>query len=235
MTKKSTSRQTKPSLRSGTYERYMRLNELLSLQKPEEELAHHDELQFQVVHQVIELWWKLTAFELRSIDQSLREHKLLTALSLMQRIIKIQQLMVSNIRILETMMPWEFHSIRNVPGNGRGGIESPGFRQLMTLSPPLWDDFAALLAHEQVSLIDIYTQADRYPLLVSFAEALVDYDEAFQLFRSQHYKLALRMIGPDSYGTGGMSMEMLELTLKERFYPELWEVRSQLTNMADKI
>ncbi|HYT35153.1 MAG TPA: tryptophan 2,3-dioxygenase family protein, partial [Ktedonobacteraceae bacterium] len=51
----------------SVYERYLRTEELLSLQKAEEELAHHDELQFQVVHQVFELWWKESAFELRTI------------------------------------------------------------------------------------------------------------------------------------------------------------------------
>ncbi len=49
----------------STYERYLRTEELLALQKPEDQLAQHDELQFQVVHQVFELWWKEAAFELR--------------------------------------------------------------------------------------------------------------------------------------------------------------------------
>ncbi len=34
----------------SVYERYLRTEELLSLQKPEDELTHHDELQFQIVH-----------------------------------------------------------------------------------------------------------------------------------------------------------------------------------------
>jgi tryptophan 2,3-dioxygenase len=55
------------------YERYLRTQELLSLQKPENELTHHDELQFQVVHQVFELWWKEAAFELRTIRELLQD------------------------------------------------------------------------------------------------------------------------------------------------------------------
>ena len=66
------------------------------------------------------------------------------------------------------------------------------------------------------------------------AEGLIDYDEAFQIFRSQHFKLAQRMIGPGSIGTGGTPMELLERTLKDVFYPELWEVRNQLTRIADE-
>ncbi|HEV2582203.1 MAG TPA: tryptophan 2,3-dioxygenase family protein, partial [Ktedonobacteraceae bacterium] len=81
---------------------------------------------------------------------------------------------------------------------------------------------------------DIYIHADRYPLLMAFAEALTDYDEVFQLFRTQHFKMAQRMIGPGSIGTGGPPMEMLELTLKDKFYPDLWELRNQLTKIADE-
>src|SRR5437870_9709621 len=60
----------------SVYERYLRTEELLSLQKPEDELIHHDELQFQVVHQVFELWWKEAAFELGSIRSLLQQFNL---------------------------------------------------------------------------------------------------------------------------------------------------------------
>ena len=215
------------------YERYLRTEELLSLQKPEEELAHHDELQFQIVHQVFELWWKETAFELRSIRILLQQFNLPMAIHLLQRVIRIQHLLLENMRMLETMSPWDFHQFRRVLADG-AGTDSPGFHALLTLSPLLWDDFSQVLAHEQVSLADIYMRADRYPLLVAFAEALTDYDEVFQIFRSQHLKLAKRMIGPGSVGTGGTPMELLERTLQDAFYPELWEVRNQLTRIADE-
>ncbi len=218
----------------SVYERYLRTEELLSLQKPENELAHHDELQFQVVHQVFELWWKETAYELRTIRTLLQAYNLPPALRLLQRVIQIQHLMLSNMRMLETMSPWDFHGFRKVLADG-AGTDSPGFHALMTISPLLWDDFQALLAHEQVSLTDIYIYADRYPLLMAFAEALTDYDEVFQLFRAQHFKLAQRMIGPGSIGTGGTPMEILERTLKDKFYPELWEIRNQLTKIANEL
>ena len=41
------------------YERYLRTDELLALQKTPEEQAHRDELLFQTVHQASELWLKL--------------------------------------------------------------------------------------------------------------------------------------------------------------------------------
>jgi tryptophan 2,3-dioxygenase len=215
------------------YEKYLRTEELLSLQKPEEELVHHDELQFQVVHQVFELWWKESYFELRTIRKLLQEFTIPQALRLMQRVIQTQHLMLANLRMLESMSPWDFHGFRLVLADG-AGTDSPGFHHLMTISPLLWDDFKALLEREQVSLTDVYIHADRYPLLMAFAEALTDYDEVFQLFRTQHFKLAQRMIGPGSIGTGGTPMEMLQRTLLDSFYPELWEARNQLTSIADQ-
>jgi len=233
MVKNITPHKAKHAPGESVYERYLRTEELLSLQKPENELAHHDELQFQIVHQVFELWWKETAFELNTIRRLLQEYNIPPALRLLQRVIQIQHLMLSNLRMLETMSPWDFHGFRKVLADG-AGTDSPGFHALMTISPLLWDDFQALLAHEQVTLTDIYIYAHRYPLLMAFAEALTDYDEVFQMFRTQHFKLAQRMIGPGSIGTGGTPMEILERTLRDKFYPELWEVRNQLTKIADE-
>ena len=232
MAKNMTIHKAKHAPGESTYERYLCTQELLSLQKPENELKHHDELQFQIVHQVFELWWKETAFELRTISKLLQEYKVPPALRLLQRVIQTQHLMLSNLRMLETMTPWDFHTFRKMLGDG-AGTDSPGFHELMMLSPLLWDDFQALLVHERVTLTDVYIHADRYPLLMAFAEALTDYDEVFQLFRTQHFKLAQRMIGPGSVGTGGTPMELLELTLKDKFYPELWELRNELTKIAD--
>ena len=46
---------------ASDYERYLRTDELLALQKTPEEWAHRDELLFQTVHQSSELWLKLAA------------------------------------------------------------------------------------------------------------------------------------------------------------------------------
>src|SRR5213593_2496256 len=47
-----------PGAGASDYERYLRTDELLSLQKTEEERSHHDELLFQTAHQSSELWLK---------------------------------------------------------------------------------------------------------------------------------------------------------------------------------
>src|SRR5258708_12626598 len=53
-----------PGKGATDYERYLRTDELLALQKPPEELLHKDEMTFLVVHQSSELLMKGAAFEL---------------------------------------------------------------------------------------------------------------------------------------------------------------------------
>jgi tryptophan 2,3-dioxygenase len=43
----------------STYVTYLRIDELLDLQKRDGERLHPDELIFQIVHQTFELWWKM--------------------------------------------------------------------------------------------------------------------------------------------------------------------------------
>ena len=53
-----------PGPGASDYERYLRTDELLALQKTADERAHHDELLFQITHQSSELWLKLGSTEI---------------------------------------------------------------------------------------------------------------------------------------------------------------------------
>ena len=53
-----------PGTAASDYERYLRTDELLALQKRPEEMLHPDELTFQVVHQSSELLMKGAAWEM---------------------------------------------------------------------------------------------------------------------------------------------------------------------------
>jgi tryptophan 2,3-dioxygenase len=95
--------------------------------------------------------------------------------------------------------------------------------------PSLKDAYRGLLARRQApALVDIYRKRERYPDLVDLSEALLDHDEAFTLWRARHVQMVERQIGAKP-GTGGSSgVAYLQSTLSKRFFPELWEVRSQL-------
>src|SRR5581483_3632318 len=67
------------------YERYLRTDELLALQKAPEEMAHPDELLFQTVHQSSELWLKFATSEVARATEDVRSGDVPSALRLLRR------------------------------------------------------------------------------------------------------------------------------------------------------
>ena len=65
-----------PGTAPSDYERYLRTDELLALQKTPDELSHRDELLFMTVHQSSELWLKLAGFEVETAVGLLRDGEL---------------------------------------------------------------------------------------------------------------------------------------------------------------
>ena len=57
------------------YERYLRTDELLALQKTPQEWVHRDELLFQTVHQSSELWLKLASTEMEEVARAARRRR----------------------------------------------------------------------------------------------------------------------------------------------------------------
>src|SRR5262249_33786501 len=126
------------------YEKYIRTEELLALQKPAEALSCHDELQFQVVHQVAELWMKLIEHEVLFAAAELRAGHTARALRAMARVRGIQVLLMDQLALLDSMAPKDYMTIRNALGRG-SGQESPGFRRMLQLPDEIWPAFEALL------------------------------------------------------------------------------------------
>ena len=83
------------------YEKYLKTAELLNCQSPFDELCNADELQFQVVHQVEELWMKLIAYTLLDIDDYLQAENTNRVITLFRRVHLAQKLMIEQIALLE--------------------------------------------------------------------------------------------------------------------------------------
>lgn len=136
----------KPEL---TYGDYLKVPELLELQVCLSEPAHHDELQFIIVHQVYELWFKLMLHEIDEALARLSRDDVRTATRLMRRVIEIQRVLLQQIEVLETMRPVDFLAFRNhlKPASG---FQSWQFRELEFVSG--WKDAAFLRHHRQDAL-----------------------------------------------------------------------------------
>jgi tryptophan 2,3-dioxygenase len=115
-----------------TYGEYLQIPELLRLQREQTEPPVHDELQFIVVHQVYELWFKLILHELDAIaaatagatDEGFR-----TAARLGRRVVSILHVLVSQIHVLESMRPVDFLAFR-AKLNPASGFQSAQFREV---------------------------------------------------------------------------------------------------------
>ena len=74
----------------------------------------------------------------------------------------------------------------------------------------------------------VYRDAEKHWDLYELAEKLVDVEYRFHLWRYSHMKTVERIIGAKP-GTGGTSgVAYLQKALGLRFYPELWDVRTEI-------
>jgi tryptophan 2,3-dioxygenase len=96
-----------------TYNSYLRIDELLSLQTPVSEGPEHDETLFIVIHQVYELWFKQVLHEVELLRHCLEIDDAPRALSAFKRILTIFKTLVGQVDILETMTPVSFNSFRD--------------------------------------------------------------------------------------------------------------------------
>lgn len=212
------------------YELYLNTPALLACQKDYKDLANRDELQFQIVHQVEELWMKLIGFSLLEIDECIRARQTNRVVTLFRRVHRVQELMNMQFSLLETMSPKDYQSIRATLGNG-SGQESPGFRSLMRMSRQLWQSFQEHYLDAQGLTVEKiydseYSDCDAYVV----AEALADYDSLFRQFRFHHIQLIRRSIGLGARSLKGRPVEMLEAGIRYQFFPELWAVRDRMTD-----
>jgi tryptophan 2,3-dioxygenase len=122
-----------------SYSAYLKVPELLELQQPLADPPAHDELQFIVVHQVYELWFKLVLHELDAVKAALDaaaetddDTPLRTASRLLKRIESIFKVLVQQIHVLESMRPSDFLDFR-AQLNPASGFQSAQFREVECL------------------------------------------------------------------------------------------------------
>jgi len=260
-----------------SYNKYLRVPELIDLQTCLSTPAHHDELLFITVHQAYELWFKQILHEIDAALRLMGEDGAGEAALAMRRVVEIEKLLISQIHILETMAPISFLGFRDEL-NPASGFQSMQFREIEFVSglkhesvlrafredqfaqqrlrsrldaPTLGETFFAMLRRGGLdapadgetraeserrsnqsrrvrTIIGILTHPEKLYKEYQLAEALLEHDEHFALWRSHHIKMVERMVGAKR-GTGGSEgVGYLKTTLDHKFFPELWEARTYL-------
>jgi tryptophan 2,3-dioxygenase len=219
-----------PGEGGSDYERYLRTDALLSLQKTAEEWVHRDELLFQTVHQSSELWLKLAWNEVEEATRLVEGRDLPAALRLLRRANDSLEIVTLVLDMLEHMSPWEYTEVRKVLGHG-SGFDSPGFRELRPRAKALGEAFHAAREAAGLSLAEVYTRGREFEDLYQLAEQLIELDERVTVWRVRHFKVVQRIIGGDVVGTQGTPVEVMGRLIHHSFFPELWDVRNDLTRM----
>ncbi len=116
-----------PGKETLTYDRYLRVRELLDLQVPLSQPPQHDETLFIIIHQVYELWFKQILHEVTDAVAALQRDEIMRFVRTMKRIHTIQDVLTHQIDILETMTPNDFNQFRDRL-NPASGFQSYQFR-----------------------------------------------------------------------------------------------------------
>ena len=260
-----------------SYNKYLRVVDLIGLQDCLSDPEHHDELLFITIHQAYELWFKQILHEIDAAIALMNEDRLAAAARTLRRVVEIEKLLVDQIHILETMTPISFLGFRDQL-NPASGFQSMQFREIEFISglkhqsllndfsddefartrlqerfeaPSLGDAFYAALRKRGLDapasegsrddqerrqrygkrtqvVLEILTHFEERVEEFQLAEALLEHDEFFSLWRSHHIKMVERMVGTKR-GTGGSEgVGYLQTTLDKKFFPELWEARTHL-------
>ena len=260
-----------------SYNKYLRVRDLIGLQECLSEPAHHDELLFITIHQAYELWFKQILHELDATIDLMSQDRIAVAARVLRRVVEIERLLINQIHILESMTPINFLGFRDQL-NPASGFQSMQFREIEFASghkqknilnefrddefaygrlrkrfeaPSLGDAFFAALRRRGLdapanedsladderkkrygkrtqAVLEILTHFEQRYEEFQLAEALLEHDEFFSLWRSHHIKMVERMVGTKR-GTGGSEgVGYLRTTLDKKFFPELWEARTYL-------
>jgi tryptophan 2,3-dioxygenase len=236
-----------------TYGSYLALDDLLSLQRPRSDPEHADELLFIVVHQASELWFKEILHELDGLIGAFEQGEAEFALFRMGRINALMRIVSAQLSALETLPPQHFAQFRRHLGSSSGsqsvqfraieaasGLREPHFMHMLAehgeipalvqralARPTLQELFLSLLAAQKIELEALYI-GPRPTTLFFLAEALLEYEQQFGLWRFHHVQLVERVLGPLTRGTGGtLGAKYLAHTIDQKFFPVLWAVRAK--------
>ncbi len=131
-----------------SYNEYLKVRELLTLQRTLSEPASHDEMLFIVIHQTYELWFKQILHEIDATIKWLDEGRIFRANHSLRGVVSIERILVTQIHILESMAPIGFLEFRDKL-NPASGFQSMQFRELEFVSGAKDEKILATFKHDE--------------------------------------------------------------------------------------
>src|SRR5215212_1662507 len=154
-----------------SYNKYLRVQDLINLQECLSSPAHHDELLFITVHQAYELWFKQVLHELDAAIVLMEEDRIPAAARALKRVVEIEKLLVNQIHILESMTPISFLAFRDQL-NPASGFQSMQFREIEFSSGLKDKDILREFANDQFAYERLQARMTRPSLAECFYRVL---------------------------------------------------------------
>ncbi len=206
---------------AADYGSFLHLDELMAA--TEQVPDHPDGRFFVLVHQAFEVWFELIVHELVAARAALLADAVPDALYRLRRVVTVDRLLVSQLDTLATITPAGFAGLRPHLGTA-SGFQSVRYRDIEYLSGLRRRGHAGVTTPGSADA----ERLDRRLREPSIADAFRAHDEAWALWRSRHAIAVERLIG-HKRGTGGSTgVDYLRSRRDERFFPELWEMRTRL-------
>ena len=193
---------------------------------------------FLVTHQACELWFGLVLSHLDAAADALRESDTAAAAGLLERLPAVVRVLTAQFDALTTLAPADFESIRTELGSA-SGIQSAQFREIEYACGLRDTRYLATTGFSEAERGRLRARlaedsiADRYAVVVEnlgrtdpgvtrVRAALLDFDEAFVVWRARHAGLAERFLG-GRQGTGGSDgPAYLWRAAGRRLFPDVW-------------
>jgi tryptophan 2,3-dioxygenase len=241
-----------PGVGDRTYGEVLQLDKLLTMQERIADVP--DTLFFIAAHQITELWFMVLLHELELARSAMDGDDLREACYRLRRAARIEDVLVAQLPVLETLSPRHFAVIRERLGASSGfqsvqfreieflsGLKEPRYLSQIDVGPAergrlerrlceasLADAFDGVLQRRGRPDLTAVTRENADGELLELIEGLLDHDEGLARWRARHALMVERIIGYKP-GTGGSEgVAYLQSTTPKRFFPQLWQIRSAL-------
>jgi tryptophan 2,3-dioxygenase len=241
-----------PGVGDRTYGEVLQLDKLLTMQERIADVP--DTLFFIAAHQITELWFMVLLHELELARSAMDADDLREACYRLRRVARIEDVLVAQLPVLETLSPRHFAVIRERLAASSGfqsaqfreieflsGLKEPRYLSQVEVGPAerrrlerrlreasLADAFDGVLRRRGGPDLTAATRDNADGELLELIEGLLDHDEGFARWRARHALMVERIIGHKP-GTGGSAgVAYLQSTTGKRFFPQLWQIRSAL-------
>jgi aminocarboxymuconate-semialdehyde decarboxylase len=241
-----------------TYSSYLKVPELLQLQHPQSSPQHHDELLFIIVHQTYELWFRDEVYEAARLLRRCTEitRVLVEQFTILETMLPTHFMAFrGKLEPASGFQSEQFRELEFLCGlkdekmlrYHKPTPEAHAQLERRLREPSLHDVFFdSLKAMGKLRFEENATERERFEARarailslyrdersnrdwIDVCERLTEFDELVVSWRLRHIQLVERVIGV-RMGTGGTpGSSYLKHTLDKKFFPELWEARTLLT------